>query len=216
MSFEKTPRNQVKRVPNRGHYDRKTVFDILDAGSVCHVGFSDAQGQPFVIPTIYGRSDDSLFFHGATVSRMVKRLSDGVDVSVCVTHFDGLVLARSAFHHSMNYRSAVLFGTAQLIEGDDKKTDALKVISDQVLKGRWEEVRAPNPQELKATSVLEMKIESASAKIRTGPPVDEAEDYGQDIWAGVMPVHTSFAAPEPDEETAQHGRPLPSSVESAR
>ncbi|MCG8651181.1 MAG: pyridoxamine 5'-phosphate oxidase family protein, partial [Pirellulales bacterium] len=186
MTFEKTERNQVKRVPARGHYDRETIYAVLDAGSVCHVGFV-VDEQPFVIPTLYGRQGDHLYLHGSSASRMLRSTQTGVPLCVTVTHVDGLVLARSAFHHSMNYRSAVIFGTASEVSGDEK-TEGLRVISEQVLQGRWEEVRAPTEQELKATTVLRLTIQTASAKIRTGPPKDEPEDSRLPIWAGVVPI----------------------------
>ncbi len=210
MTFEKTDRNQVKRVPVRGHYDRETVYGILDAGSVCHVGFVGDDGQPFVIPTLYGREDDQLYLHGSAASRMVKKLSAGIAVCLTVTHVDGLVLARSAFHHSMNYRSAVVFGTAVEVT-DQEKGHGLFVISQQVLKGRWEEVREPSAKELKATSVLRVAIESASAKIRTGPPVDEPEDDVLPVWAGVVPLVSSWQTPQQDPKL-RPGIPVPRSV----
>jgi nitroimidazol reductase NimA-like FMN-containing flavoprotein (pyridoxamine 5'-phosphate oxidase superfamily) len=196
MNFEKTDRNKVKRVPNRGHYDRGTIFEILDAGFLCHAGFV-VDDQPFVIPTLYGRIDDKIYLHGSAASRMLKNLADGIPVCLTVTHVDGLVLARSAFHHSMNYRSAVIFGNALPTSGAEKD-DALFAISEQVLKGRWEETREPNEKELKATSVLRVEIESASAKIRTGPPGDEEEDYELPIWAGVVPIVQDYQLPVPD------------------
>lgn len=201
MEFERTNRNQIKRIPNRGHYDRATIYGILDAGFLCHVGFV-VDGQPFVIPTLYGRSGDSVYVHGSAASRLLKNLAQGINVCLTVTHVDGLVLARSAFHHSMNYRSAVLFGSAVEVAGDEKER-GLFVISEQVLKGRWHEVRPPVEKELKATSVLRLDIESASAKIRTGPPSDEPEDYALPIWAGVVPIAQRFCAVEPDERLGE-------------
>jgi len=198
MDFEKSDRNQVKRIPNRGHYDRETIYGILDDGFLCHVGFV-ADSQPFVIPTLYGRENDALYLHGSAASRMLRNLADSIPICLTVTHVDGLVLARSAFHHSMNYRSAVVFGTAVEVSGDEKER-GLFVISEQVLKGRWDEVRPPVEKELKATSVLRVNIESASAKIRTGPPSDEPEDYSLQIWAGVVPIRQTFG--EPDSDTA--------------
>ncbi|MEQ8475690.1 pyridoxamine 5'-phosphate oxidase family protein [Fulvivirga sp.] len=202
-------RNKVKRVPERGHYDKSTVFEILDAGKICHASFV-VDNQPFVIPTIYGRDGDCLYLHGATTSRLIKQLETGVQVSLAVTHLDGLVLARSAFHHSMNYRSVVIFGTAKLVMEDNKK-QALKVISDQLVPGRWEESRQPNAKELKATAVLEIKIDQASAKIRTGGPKDDKEDYDLDIWAGVVPMQTTYQAIIPDIEL-KNGIAIPKSV----
>ncbi|MBC8355232.1 MAG: pyridoxamine 5'-phosphate oxidase family protein [Planctomycetes bacterium] len=209
MTFDKTDRNQVKRSPQRGHYDRETIYRVLDAGFLCHVGFV-VDEQPFVIPTLYGRENDNVYLHGSTASRMVKNLVTGVPVCLTVTHVDGLVLARSAYHHSMNYRSVVLFGTA--VEAmDDEKDRGLFVISEQVLKGRWDESRLPNEKELKATTVLRMTIESASAKIRTGPPNDEEEDYALPIWAGVIPLRQSYGKPEADPKLSD-GIELPKSV----
>ena len=209
--FEQEARNTVRRIPDRGSYDRETVYEILDAGFLCHVGFV-VDGQPFVIPTLYGRCDDQLYLHGAPASRMLKTLADGVPVCLTVTHVDGLVLARSAFHHSINYRSVVLFGTATEVSGDEKE-QGLFVISEQVLKGRWDESRTPTEKELQATSVLKLAIDSASAKVRTGGPVDEEHDYSLPIWAGVVPIHQTFGAVETDPKLTA-GIPVPASVES--
>jgi hypothetical protein len=199
--FDKTDKNKVKRIPDRGHYDKKTIYEILDHGYICHVGFV-VDSQPYVIPTAYGRKDNVIFIHGATTSRMLKVLQQGAPVCLTVTHNDGLVLARSVFHHSMNYRSAVIFGTASLVP-DNRKMEALQVITENILQGRWEEARKPNSKELKATSVLEIEIEQASSKIRTGPPGDEKEDYQLPIWAGVLPVRTAFDPPETDPLLSQ-------------
>ena len=196
LDFEKTERNQVKRSPILSHYDRDTIYGILDAGFLCHVGFV-ANDQPFVIPTLYGRSDDAVYLHGSAASRMLNNLAERISVCLTVTHVDGLVLARSAFHHSMNYRSAVIFGSAVEVT-DDEKERGLFIISENVLKGRWHEVRPPAEKELKATSVLRVDIESASAKIRTGPPTDEEEDYVLPIWAGVVPIRQAFESAEDD------------------
>lgn len=191
-------RNKVKRVPKRGHYDRETVYKVLDAAFHCHVGFV-INDQPFVIPTAFGRKGDKIYLHGATTSRMMMHGEKGFPICVTITLMDGIVLARSAFHHSMNYRSAVVYGTAKLVADKDKE-EALKIISDQILMGRWEESRLPNEKELKATSVLEMTIEQGSAKIRTGPPKDDAADYALPIWAGVVPMETKYmdALDDPD------------------
>ncbi|MEM6320076.1 MAG: pyridoxamine 5'-phosphate oxidase family protein [Bacteroidota bacterium] len=189
-------KNKVKRIPKRGHYDRATIHEILDAGFLCHIGFTH-HDQPFVIPTSYGRDGDKLYLHGASTSRMMVNLDQGLPMCLTVTHFDGLVLARSAFHHSMNYRSAVCFGKAHKVEGDEK-LHALKVISDQILKGRWEESRQPIAKEMKATTVLCMTIEQASAKIRTGGPGDDKPDYALPIWAGVVPSKPVWGTPEAD------------------
>lgn len=207
--FEQTGRNQVRRSPARGHYDKDTVYRILDAGYLCHAGFV-VENQPFVIPTLYGREKDSLFLHGAPASRMLKRLSEGIPVCLTVTHVDGLVLARSAFHHSMNYRSAMVFGTATEVS-DEAKEHGLFVISEQVLKNRWHEARPPSPKELRATSVLRVEIETASAKIRVGPPNDEEADYDLPIWAGVIPIQPTLGPAEADERLAKEIE-LPGSV----
>ena len=196
-NYNITNRNKVKRIPDRGKYDKKTLYEILDAGFVCHMGFS-VDGQPFVIPTLYGRLDDMIYVHGASTSRMLQNLQEGIPVCLNVTHVDGLVLARSAFHHSMNYRSAMVFGTAKLVSAD-KKENALRVISENIIKGRWDEVRGPNDKELKATSVLAVAIEQASSKIRTGPPSDDKEDYELEIWAGELPASLVFGDPIADE-----------------
>lgn len=210
-NFPKTDRNKVKRLPKRGHYDPETIFNILDAGFLCHVGFV-VNGQPFVIPTSYGRKGDTIYLHGSSKSRMLNNLEAGIPVCLTVTHVDGLVLARSAFHHSMNYRSAVIFGTAHEVE-DEEKEQALFLISENILKGRWDEVRAPNDKELKATSVLRLDIESASAKVRTGPPGDDEEDYALPVWAGVVPLSQAAGAPLADP-LLQDGIPVAESVKN--
>lgn len=197
--FQPTERTQVKRLPKRGKYDRETVYAILDAGFVCHVGFS-VDGQPYVIPTNYGRSGDTLYLHGSAASRMLRTLSGGVPVSVTVTLVDGLVLARSAFHHSVNYRSVVILGMARLVEDPAEKMEALRIFTEHVMKGRWDDVRQPNEQEMKATSVLALLIEEASAKIRTGGPVDDEEDYALPVWAGVLPLETVAKEPIADPQ----------------
>ena len=190
----KTAKTQVRRAPKRGHYDFETVAQILDEGLVCQVGFV-VDGQPFVIPTAYGRMGDRVYIHGAGASRMLKSLMTGIDVCFTVTLLDGLVLARSAYHHSMNYRSVVLFGQAQAVTDPEEKMVALKAFTEHVMKGRWDEVRSPNPQELAATVVLSLPITEASAKIRTGPPIDAEEDYALDVWAGVLPLRMTPEAP---------------------
>lgn len=194
--FPKTNRNKVKRIPTRGQYDQETIFRILDAGFICHVGFC-LDDQPFVIPTSYGRKGNRIYLHGATTSRMLKALEKGIPVCLTVTHLDGLVLARSAYHHSMNYRSVVIFGNAFKV-GDAEKETALRIISENIITKRWDEVRKPNAKELKATTVLYVEIEEASAKIRTGPPGDEKEDYDLDIWAGVIPIQLISGEPIAD------------------
>jgi nitroimidazol reductase NimA-like FMN-containing flavoprotein (pyridoxamine 5'-phosphate oxidase superfamily) len=192
-----TPRTKLGRLPDRGRHDRETINAILDEGFICHVGFV-VDGQPFVIPTGYGRKDDHIYFHGSAASRMLRNLSKGVPVCLTVTLVDALVLARSIFHHSMNYRSVVVLGTATLIEDRDEKWEALHVISDNIIRGRWNEVREPNEQELKATAVMKLPITEVSAKVRTGPPKDEKEDYDLPIWAGILPLVTRPAEPVAD------------------
>ena len=196
--MDHTKRSKVKRAPKRGHYDEETIFRVLDNGQICHIGFIH-HNLPVVIPTIYGRSGNRLFIHGATVSRLIVELEKGIDISMSVAHVDGLVLARSAFHHSMNYRSVVVFGKAKLV-GDHEKNTALKVISDHLIQGRWEEVREPNTKELKVTTVLEIIIDEASAKIRTGGPIDDKEDYKLDVWAGEIPFKHMPMIPITDEK----------------
>jgi nitroimidazol reductase NimA-like FMN-containing flavoprotein (pyridoxamine 5'-phosphate oxidase superfamily) len=205
--FTPTERTQVKRLPKRGKYDRETVHKILDDGFVCHVGFS-VDGQPFVIPTNYGRTSDVLYLHGSAASRMLRTLSGGVPVCVTVTHVDGLVLARSAFHHSVNYRSVVILGTARLVEDPAEKMEALRIFTEHVMKGRWDDVRQPTEQELKATTVLALPLEEVSAKVRTGGPIDDEADYALPVWAGVLPLEVSVKAPIPDEKR-QKDQPVP-------
>ena len=182
-----TARTRVVREPERGVYDRETVYRILDEGFLCHVGFAVA-GQPFVIPTSYGRKDANLFIHGSAASRMLRQMKEGVAVCVTVTLLDGLVLARSIFNHSMNYRSAVILGKATLVDEPEQKLAALRILSEHILPGRWDDVRQPNERELRATSVLRVPIEEFSAKVRTGPPIDDAEDMSFPTWAGVLPL----------------------------
>ena len=206
--FTPTERTQVKRLPQRATYDRETVYGILDAGFVCHVGFH-ADGQPYVIPTNYGRAGDTLYLHGSPASRMLRTLSGGVPVCVTVTHVDGLVLARSAFHHSVNYRSVVILGAARLVEDPAEKMEAMRIFTEHVLKGRWNDVRQPSEQELKGTMVLALPLEEVSAKVRTGGPVDDEADYGLPVWAGVLPLETVAQPPQPDPRL-KSDTPLPS------
>lgn len=196
-NLSQTPRTTLKRLPKRGSHERETINEILDEAFICHVGFV-VDGQPFVIPTGYARVDDKLIIHGSQASRMLRALKTGIDVCVTVTLLDGLVLARSAFHHSMNYRSVVIFGRAQLIETRDEKVEALFALSEHMIPGRWEEVREPTEAELQQTTVLSLSIGEASAKIRTGPPLDDEEDYAMDVWAGVLPMKLSIANPIAD------------------
>jgi nitroimidazol reductase NimA-like FMN-containing flavoprotein (pyridoxamine 5'-phosphate oxidase superfamily) len=194
MDFPQTQRTTLKRLPKRGVYDRQLVYGILDEGFICHVGFT-IEGQPFVIPTGYARVDDQLFIHGSQVSRMLRVLSSGIDVCVTVTLVDGLVLARSAFHHSINYRSVVIFGRATLVEEREAKVAALFAFSEQVIPGRWNDVREPTEAELKATTVLSLSLVEVSAKVRTGPPLDDEEDYAMEVWAGVLPLKIVAGSP---------------------
>jgi nitroimidazol reductase NimA-like FMN-containing flavoprotein (pyridoxamine 5'-phosphate oxidase superfamily) len=187
MTFPQTDRTKLKRLPKRGHFDREIVYAILDEGFICHVGFV-VDGQPFVVPTGYARVDDKLYIHGSQASRMLRSLAGGLDACVTVTIVDGLVLARSAFHHSMNYRSVLVFGRATRVDEPKEKYAALVALSEHILRGRWADVREPNEQEMKLTTVLCLPLEEASAKIRTGPPLDDEEDYALPIWAGVVPL----------------------------
>jgi uncharacterized protein len=197
MNFPQTDRTTLKRLPKRGSYDREVVHAILDEGFICHVGFI-ADGKPVVIPTGYARVEDQLYIHGSQASRMLRTLKTGLDVCVTVTLIDSLVLARSAFHHSMNYRSVVVFGKATAIEEADAKLAALRALSEQIVPGRWDEVRGPNDQELKATTVLSLPLAEVSAKVRTGPPLDDTEDYALEVWAGVLPLKLVAGEPVND------------------
>jgi len=194
MTLLQTERTKLKRLPKRGHFDRETVYAILDEGFICHVGFAP-QGQPFVIPTGYARVDDKLYIHGSQASRMLRTLSGGLDACVTVTIVDGLVLARSAFHHSINYRSVVIFGRATIIEDREEKIAALVALSEHIVRGRWADVREPNEEELIKTTVLELPLVEASAKVRTGPPIDDEEDYALPMWAGVVPLSLQAGTP---------------------
>jgi nitroimidazol reductase NimA-like FMN-containing flavoprotein (pyridoxamine 5'-phosphate oxidase superfamily) len=185
--YSPTARTRVVREPHRGVYDRGAAYEILDEGFICHVGFV-ADGQPFVIPTAYGRSGDNLYLHGSAASRMLRNLDRGVSVCVTVTLLEGLVLARSIFNHSMNYRSVVVLGTAVAVQDAKEKLEALKSLSEHILPGRWAESRQPNEKELKATLVMRLPIEEFSAKVRQGPPIDDEEDYSFPTWAGVIPL----------------------------
>ena len=196
-TFTATERTQVKRLPKRGWYDCETVFKILDEAFVCHVGFV-VEGQPFVIPTNFGRSGETLYLHGSAASRMLRTLSEGVPVCVTVTLTDGLVLARSAFHHSVNYRSVVVLGTARLVEDPAEKMEALRLFTEHIMKGRWDDIRRPTEQEMKGTTVLALPLEEVSAKVRTGGPIDDEEDYSLPVWAGVLPLPVVPAEPIPD------------------
>jgi nitroimidazol reductase NimA-like FMN-containing flavoprotein (pyridoxamine 5'-phosphate oxidase superfamily) len=193
-----TPRTRVGREPQLAVYDRNTINHILDEAFICHVGFV-ADGQPFVIPTSYGRDGDVLYIHGSAASRMLRNLNLGVPVCVTITLLDGLVLARSVFNHSMNYRSVVILGTATLVDDPAEKLAALRVLSEHIIRQRWDDSRQPNDKELKATSVLRLPIAEFSAKVRVGPPIDDEEDYSFPTWAGVIPLDTTVGAAIRDE-----------------
>ncbi len=203
-----TERTELRRLPQRGSFEQETIYKILDEGMICHVGFV-AQDQPFVIPTGYARHGDRLLIHGSAISRMLKSLKEGIKVCITVTLLDGLVLARSAFHHSMNYRSVVIFGTATLIDEPGEKLSALTAFTEHIVPGRWDDVRAPTANEMLATTVLSIELNEASAKIRSGPPKDDPEDYALPIWAGVLPF-TQTAG----EATADQGLPAGVSIPS--
>jgi nitroimidazol reductase NimA-like FMN-containing flavoprotein (pyridoxamine 5'-phosphate oxidase superfamily) len=194
----RTKRTEVHRLPARGAYDRETVHAILDEGLICHVGFVFEE-SPFVIPTGYGRDGDRLLIHGSAASRMLRALSAGAEACITVTVVDGLVLARSGFHHSMNYRSVVVLAKGTLIDQPEAKMEALRVITERLVPGRWDGVRQPSPQEMKGITVISFSIAEASAKVRIGPPKDDDEDYALPIWAGVLPLSLTPGAPIADE-----------------
>ncbi len=195
--FVPTEHTRVKRLPERGKYDRETVYAILDAALVCHVGYT-IDGRPYVTPTACWREGNHLYWHGSSASRMLRAQSHGIPVCVTVTHLDGLVLARSAFHHSINYRSVMAFGNAEMIQDADAKLAALRGFVERVVPGRWDTLRETTQQELKATTVLRMDLEEVSAKVRVGAPKDDDEDYALPIWAGVVPITTLVHPSEPD------------------
>jgi len=192
-----TARTTLKRLPQRGNYDRELINQILDEGFICHVGFV-VDDEPFVIPTGYARVDDKLFIHGSQASRMLRALEKGIDLCVTVTLIDGLVLARSAFHHSMNYRSVVVFGRANVVDEREEKMAALLALSEHMIPGRWADVREPNERELQLTTVVSLPLTEASAKVRSGPPLDDEEDYELEVWAGVIPLRLIAEAPLDD------------------
>ncbi len=202
MSSTPTARTRVVREPQRAVYDRDAVNQILDEAFLCHVGFV-ADGQPYVIPTSYGRDGDILYIHGSVASRMLRNLECGVPICVTVTLVDGLVLARSVFNHSMNYRSVVILGTATLVDDPAEKLAALRALTEHILPQRWADSRQPNEKELKATSVLRLPINEFSAKVRLGPPVDDDEDYSFPTWAGVIPLQMTVGAAIRDERCQQ-------------
>jgi nitroimidazol reductase NimA-like FMN-containing flavoprotein (pyridoxamine 5'-phosphate oxidase superfamily) len=197
-SFSPTERTRVVREPHRGVYDRETIYRILDEGIVCHVGFSP-DAQPFVIPTLYARVGDTIYFHGSAASRMLRGAASGIPVCITVTLTDGLVLARSVFNHSMNYRSVVALGQAMLVDQPEEKLEALRAFTEKILPGRWDDARQPNDKELKATSILKLPLTEVSAKIRSGPVQDDEEDYTLRVWAGIVPLQLQADAPIRDE-----------------
>ena len=195
--FPPSDRTTVKRLPKRAAYDQATIHAILDEGLVCHVSFT-INGQPNVVPTIYVRIGESIYLHGSPASRMLQVLQRGEEVCVAVTIVDGLVLARSAFHHSINYRSVVLFGTGAEVREPDRKAEVLRALSDHLIPGRWDDVRQPSADELRKTLVVSVPIQEASAKVRTGPPLDDEPDYELPIWAGVLPLRLAAGSPIDD------------------
>jgi len=196
--FPVTERTRVVREANRAVYDREAIYKILDEALVCHVGFS-LEGQPYVIPTMFARVGDHLYFHGSAASRMLRGLSSGLPVCITVTLIDGLVLARSVFNHSMNYRSVVALGKAESIDGPAEKLRALQAFTEKLISGRWNDARQPNEKELKATSILKLPLTEVSAKVRVGGVEDDAEDYAFPVWAGIIPLRLVADAPERDQ-----------------
>jgi nitroimidazol reductase NimA-like FMN-containing flavoprotein (pyridoxamine 5'-phosphate oxidase superfamily) len=209
MATAPSERSRVRRAPKRAEYDRETIDAILDEALVAHLGFV-ADGQPYVIPTLHARVGDEVLIHGSAASRMVTLLGAGVPACLTVTLVDGLVLARSAFHHSMNYRSVVVLGTARFVEGPEERERALEAFTEKLIPGRWDEVRPPSRQELKGTRVLALPLTEASAKLRAGGPVDDDEDYDLDVWAGVIPLRVTPDAPQHDERLRPGIAPSPS------
>ncbi len=206
--YTPTPRTRLVREADRAVYDRESAYRILDEGFLCHVGFV-ADGQPFVIPTSYGRKDDCIFIHGSAASRMLRTVKESVPVCITVTLLDGLVLARSIFNHSMNYRSVVVLGKATLVDDPAEKIEALRLLSEHIIPGRWADSRQPNERELKATSILRVPIEEFSAKVRKGPVVDDEEDYSFPTWAGVVPLEMVAGAPIDDSRLDPKREPPP-------
>jgi nitroimidazol reductase NimA-like FMN-containing flavoprotein (pyridoxamine 5'-phosphate oxidase superfamily) len=196
--LQQTERTRLRRLPKRGSFDRQVVNAIIDGALFCHIGFVH-NGAPFVIPTLHVRIGDNLYVHGSAASRMLRSAAEGIPLCVTVTHMDGLILARSAFHHSINYRSAVILGAGVEVTGDEEKTRVLHALVEHVFPQRWNDARPPYPKELAATSVLSLPITEASAKVRTGFAADDEEDYAMPIWAGVIPVKMTIGAPVPDQ-----------------
>jgi nitroimidazol reductase NimA-like FMN-containing flavoprotein (pyridoxamine 5'-phosphate oxidase superfamily) len=195
--FKITERNKVRSAPVRADYNIETVYDIIDSGLICHVGFAH-NDQPYVIPTIHVRIDNTIYFHGSTKSRLIRHIAEGSNVCITVTKLDGLVLARSVFHHSMNYRSAVVFGKGGLVADKENKLKVFKAMTEKLISGRWADARIPNEKEIEITAVAAVKIDDASAKIRTGPPKDDTDDYDLNVWAGEIPIEEVRKSPLPD------------------
>jgi nitroimidazol reductase NimA-like FMN-containing flavoprotein (pyridoxamine 5'-phosphate oxidase superfamily) len=204
-----TPRTKIRRLPERARTQRADLYAVLDAGLICHLGVISG-GEPRVLPTAYGRLDDTLYLHGSTANTTLLA-ADGQPACVTVTHIDGLVCARSVFHHSMNYRSAVVYGIARIVRDDAERLAALRVIVEQLIPGRWDGSRAPSRKELAATAVLAMPLTEASVKVRTGPAADEPEDYDLGFWAGLVPARLQFGPPEPDS-LMPAGFPVPAHI----
>lgn len=213
-SFPQTKRNRVARLPKRGHYDRATIYPIVDAALVCHVGFVQ-DGQPFVLPTLHARDGDDMLLHGATTSRMLRYIQEGHPICLTMTLVDGIVLARSVFHHSINYRSAVLFGRGELIDDPAERLSAMERLTERIMPGRWADARPPSAQELKATTMIRVVVESGSAKVRTGPPGDDPEDLELPYWSGVLPLHEVAGDPQHDP-TLQPGIGVPAYLQEYR
>ena len=209
-----TPRTQVRRAPKRASYDRATVEAILDEALVCHLAIIH-DGHPFCIPTLHARVGDMIYVHGSAASRLIRTCQSGAPACLTVTIIDGVVLARSAFHHSMNYRSAMVLGAMHAIDDPAERSQALQALTERLLPGRWDVVRPPNLKELKATNVLAMPLAEASAKARTGPPVDDEDDYALAVWAGVVPVGLTTSEPQPDARL-EPGVALPTHVRALR
>lgn len=208
--FEKAAHTRIRRMPERGNYDRETIYAIVDEALICHAGFVD-EGRPFVIPTIHARMGDTIVLHGAKASRLLKHAQAGNEFCITVTLLDGLVMARSAFHHSMNYRSAVLFGKGRLIESEPERWEALRALTEHIMPARWDRARQPNAIELSATTMVAIDIEHASAKMRSGPPGDDEEDYALNVWAGVLPITMHIGQPI-DDPKRTHDVALPDTI----
>jgi len=202
--YARMGRNTVRRHPERGAYDSATIDPLVDAALICHVGFV-VEGQPFVIPTLHARDGDTILLHGAAGSRLLKHAATGAPLCITITHLDGLVLARSVFNHSINYRSAVLFGSGHVVDDPAEKLAALLRFTERLLPGRWDDAREPTAKEIRATGVVAVTIESASAKVRSGPPLDDEADRALPVWAGVLPLAARFGTPLP----APEGHPAP-------